>query len=202
MKKAFYAVSVLFILFGLSLAAGAQTGPSSSKQPPPLKIIRLKDGSLLKGRIVDVHNGYYTIQTLVTGPIEVAESDVVSITADRPKSLPSNTGGQAKNFSTSTASAQMAPSQQIQDMQQKVLADPGIQGELQALTMDPEIMELLGNKNLLDAVFSQDPVRMQNDPNLQKLLQNPKIQQLMERIAQKLFGASSNGSFGTSASED
>jgi len=169
-------------------APATRTGSPALRQPgQPLQVIKLKDGSTIKGRLVDVNNGKYSIETSTMGLVEIPAAEVASISSAAGENAPWPGQGAETLPPVNQGPSGSIPPQQIQSLQQRLMADPEIKADIQALSEDPEIRQLLGNQDLLDAVFSMDPARMQNDPDFQKILNHPRIQRLIEKITQKLF---------------
>jgi len=58
--------------------------------------------------------------------------------------------------------------------------------ELQNIINDEEIQAMLSDPQLLNDVLSYDPEKIQQNDNAQGLMQNEKIQKLMDKIRQKI----------------
>jgi len=69
MKK-YYSILILTIaLLSISTVSYAET----------MKIIKLKDGSVLKGKVLQLSDGVYTLETSNLGEVDIEESDILSI---------------------------------------------------------------------------------------------------------------------------
>lgn len=169
MKKTLLTFFLTLTLLGLTTNALAQTA----------KIITLKDGSILKGKVLQLNNGIYTIETSNLGHVDIPESDVLSITAPEASSLPA---AQAGNTTMQAGQLQA----QVQEIQGSILSDPGLMTELQSLLDDKEIQEMLSDPKLLNDVMSYDPEKIQQNPDVQNLMKNPKMLELMNKIQQKI----------------
>ena len=67
-----------------------------------------------------------------------------------------------------------------------MLNDPEMQSALQDLLSDPELMEMFSDANLMRDILSMDPEKMKNNPGIQRMMQNPKMLELMNRMSQKM----------------
>jgi hypothetical protein len=156
MKKSILSLALLTALVGPSFAENAKT-------------ITLQDGSRVKGNIVSMDNGFYTVETPSMGEVRIADSDIASIAAgegpDQPQ-MPSN----------------IAATPEFQSVQAKVVGNPEIMGEIQNLMQDPEVMSVISDPGFIAAVQSGNTTELQSDPRLQRLIENPKIQLLIEKI--------------------
>jgi len=143
------------------------------------KIITLKDGSVLKGNIVKMMDGQYTLATENLGEIKVPESDVLSI-----QSLEAISSSQ--QLSNKGTSGTSPLKNEVERLQGDILADPNLMNEVQTMIKDEEIKSLLSDPKLLDDVMSFDQDTIQNNKNIQQLLQNPKMKNLMNKIQEKI----------------
>ena len=190
MKIRLLVINMLF-LFISPLGLYAQpTSPQTTSADKTLQTITLKDGTVLKGHLTKVMNDIYVIQTQHMGDVQVHVSDLANITTGNPPSLPqsstpSTSSPVVENPSVNSMSGMLGQGGQLQ---QQLLADPEIQAGIQELLKDPETMNLFMNGNLMQDAFSMDPNRMKNNQNVQQLMQNPKMQEIIEKVNKKLTG--------------
>jgi hypothetical protein len=79
---------------------------------------------------------------------------------------------------------QGAVNSQVQDLQEKMVADKDIMALILALRDDPEIQKLLNDPEIQKAVSQGDTGSLTANPRFMQLLNNPRvreIQQLMEK---------------------
>jgi len=144
------------------------------------KIIKLKDGSVLNGKVIEFYDGVYTFETSNLGNIKIPEADVLSI------SSPEAYGISTQQTTTSKEAQKALLKNQVQQMQGSIMADQEIKADLQKLAEDDDIKAMLLDPNLLSDVMSFDQEKIQQSDAVQKLMKNPKIQQLMIDIQQKM----------------
>jgi hypothetical protein len=145
------------------------------------KTIQLKDGSVIKGTVVAFQNNTYTIQSSQLGNLQIPDSQIVSIMEDSavqasPTSLP-QTGPQSEIKEKAT------------EVQKAIMNDPQMMQDVQTLTADPEIQALLSDPKLLQSVLTYDPNQIEQSESVKKLLQNPKMQALMQKIGSRFTPA-------------
>lgn len=170
MKK-FYAILILsIVLLNISTISCAEA----------IKVIKLKDGSTLKGEVLQLNNGTYTLQTSNLGEITIDESDILSITSSElSNSLPEK--------SAAANNAQKAELQkQVQQIQGTILSDGGIMAEIQNMLEDENVKAMLSDPKLLEDVTSFDQKKIEQNANVQNLMNNPKMKELMNKIQQKI----------------
>ncbi|MDD3375202.1 MAG: hypothetical protein PHY73_05720 [Candidatus Omnitrophica bacterium] len=132
-----------------------------------LKIITLKDGSIIKGTVVGLSNGEYSVQTSF-GTIQVEDTNIASISTKAEE--PANT--------------LLASDDQMAQYEQQILGNPQVLSEIQTIIQDPEIQATLSDPAFAQAVMAKDLQKIQNNPKFQKLLANPKMQELIGSASQ------------------
>ena len=115
-----------------------------------LKTIILKDGSVLKGKIISMSDGTYTIQTPTINSLEIKEDAIANISSSENSNL-ENSGLQS----------------QVEEIQNQVLQDPAIMADIQRMLEDPAMLELMQDPDFINDIMSMDPVRIQNNPKAQ-----------------------------------
>lgn len=148
---------LFIILLGFPSPLHAQTA----------KVITLKDGSVLKGEVLKLDNGVYTVQTLNMGEIQIAEKEIVRIDA-APQTAPADDIGA-----------------QAQQVQTQILTDPELMQEVQNMLQDEKTVSILSDPQLMKDVLSRDPAKIEGNKDIQTLINNPHMQNLMEKINQK-----------------
>jgi len=164
---------------------------SSTLYAQSVKTITLKDGSILKGNLIDLKDHVYTIKTTNLGTININEDDILSITAGEPLTAP-----YSHNLSPSSTLLQGdgSGSPQLKDhvlqIQNQIMTDPQLINAIMKLTEDKEIQSILMNPQFINDVMSMDPNRIQGSDNAQTLMNNPKMKELIEKIQQSLSSPS------------
>ena len=145
------------------------------------KFITLTDGSVIKGRVIELKDNTYTIEILPdwkgdpgeqVEPLKVPASSVESITSVKPDTEP--VPAQSTDLK-----------EHVSKMQEKIMADTEIMGQMNQIAEQEEVQKLLSDPKLLDDVMSMDPDKIQNSAAVQQLLNNPEMQKLLLQIQQK-----------------
>ncbi len=71
---------------------------------------------------------------------------------------------------------------QLQGLQKQMLGDPGIMALIMALQNDPEMQTLLNDPKVVAAVQAGNIDALLNDPRIVKLLDNPRVREIGERL--------------------
>ena len=181
MKKYSLIVGLLIIGVGMGTDALAQA----------VKIFRLKDGTVLKGQLVAVEGNMHTIRTQSMGDVHVWDADIISMVAveeflgEAQLEEPQPFYGAQPSFGADAQSLKG----QATELAQQFMADPQLLAEVQKLAQDPEIQKLLGDPNFVQSILKFDLNEIQNNPNTQELIQNPKMQELMDKVNEKFNSA-------------
>ena len=177
----FCLIAFIFIASAATLFAQPSLQPSDKTQQN-LKTITLKDGTKIKGKLVGVQDNTYSIETTHFGRINVADSDVESIanTAIQPISTP--------EAGASPSNSSQPLKEQAAALQQQIMADPEAMSSIQEVASDPKFVEILKDPDLMNALMSHDPQKIQTNPKIQTLLHDPKMQKLMQHMSQKHLG--------------
>ncbi len=158
-----------FFPFALSLTILILSTYTASAEP---RIIRLRDGSTIKGEVLSLNRGVYTIKTTQMGTIQVQESYVLSIASDQKNS----TSSRGKNSSN----------EQIRQWQEAILNNPQVMQDIQNLMQNEEVMRLLADPALRNAVMRGDTDGLRNNPKINQLIQNPDMKKLIEKLQNTL----------------
>jgi len=146
------------------------------------KIITLKDGSILKGVLLELDAGVYTVKTENLGQVEINESDVLSINV--PESIidefpKTNTNQNADITATMDQSQVMI---QTQQMQKKLLSDPNLMKDVQNMLSDKKLIELMSDPQLMIDLKSMNKEKIKNNENVQQLINHPQMQNLIMKM--------------------
>ncbi len=140
-----------------------------------IKTIKLKDGSILKGQVIQLTNGTYTIKTSQFGEVKIPESNIFSIVSP-----------QAASQQTDLSSSKTQLKNQVQQLQGSLLSDPALMKEIQGMVQNKEIMKILSDQNVVNDVMSYDQNRIENNDKIKSLMNNPDMQRLMNKIGQQM----------------
>jgi len=178
----------LLTLFGLLLA-----GPVYSQDNQPLQTVVLKDGTVLKGHLLSVSGDTYVIRTGNLGDIDVNAANVQSISAGNPAPavgaapMMGNPGMMGMGMMGAGGMGGAMNPASVNMMATSMMGDPQVSALLQEMTSDPEMMQLMQDPAFMQAMMSMNSEALQNDPRFQKLLSNPKMQNLINVVGQKMI---------------
>lgn len=141
------------------------------------KYITLKDGSVIKGELVSFENGTYTVETENLGKLELPEASVISIA----------TKGAA--VQAPFAAVQPDFAKNVSAMQNQIMTDPQAMQAVEAMAEDPEIASMISDPNFVQklstAVSNGNADSVADDPRMQKLMGNPKMQALIQQLQEE-----------------
>ena len=146
---------------------------------PAVQTVRLKDGSVVTGRVLSLAKGLYTVETSSMGIISVKQEDVVAIVAGSgavPSSL-------EEVWQSAPATAGIS-SEAMQGYQQKIMSNPQVMQDLQALVNDPEIVAIVSDPELQAAIMKKDLSALQKSDKFRKFATHPTILKMVGEVTQ------------------
>ncbi|MFP4347560.1 MAG: hypothetical protein ACLFQY_04695 [Desulfococcaceae bacterium] len=173
MKKGRFLGSFVIIgffaaVFGVLLILG---GFASAGQ---MREVVLSDGSVLLAEVVSYKEGVYTLRSDTMGELEVQDSAIRTIREPGAAAAPGTLSHQADR----------APTQEdVESMKQSVLSNPGLLGMVFSLRNDPAIQEIIQDPEIMALVMSGDVESLESNQKFMKLMENPKIQAIVEKMA-------------------
>ena len=99
------------------------------------KTITLKDGSTLKGTVIEMKDGVYTVEAGALGRIQLKEEEIVSIGSTAP----------AQPAAASTFAANPQMQQKIQEVQSTLMSDPQLMQDIQKLMTNEDVLKALND---------------------------------------------------------
>ncbi len=147
------------ILFATGVSAGE------------LKVIELKDGSIITGEVLSLTGGIYTVKSEALGTIKLEESKIRAIRSRSPEKG-SASGGPA-------AAAQVSDAQALQ---LKTMGDQEIMAMIQSLRNDPEFKKVMEDPVVMKAMREGDVSALMSNPQFMKLLNNPTMKEIEKKV--------------------
>lgn len=147
------------------------------------RIISLKDGTSIVGEIVSFENNIYTVSSSL-GQLKINDQDIVSISTAGLGTTPLPV--------IQPKSSSSALDGQIMQVQQQLMADPSFIEGAKSISEDPEVMAILKQPEVAQAIMNHDINALQSNPQFRNLLSNPKILELMQSAGQKLGSTNSD----------
>ena len=125
--------------------------------------MRLKDGTLMRGRILSKDSSAYVIETKALGQVRVNTADVLMVE--------DTAGGRALS--------------QKDDYQKKILGNPGTMAAVEEISRDQEVIDMFSDPALKDAIMRQDMEYLKKDGRFIKFMQHPSVQKVVQDVSGK-----------------
>ena len=133
-------------------------------------LFELRDGSRIRGEIVSMEGGNYTVRSGTLGTVTLTADQLASI--NMQPDAPATAGGMSGMDAGALAS-------RMQSVQGLIANDPAMMAAIQSLQGDAQFQAVLSDPQLMQAVQSG---------NINALLENPKFRALMEHGAVQDIG--------------
>ncbi len=128
--------------------------------------LHLRDGTILKGKLLSYSNGNYVISSQTLGTVTIAESQVVTI----------NQGPSGKG--------NIADPVALQQLQTEMLADQEVMQLLESLQNDPDVLNILQDPEIMDAIQRGDFDSLNGNQKLQKLLEKSQVKTIKKKYGE------------------
>ena len=148
------------------------------------RLILLKDGSQIQGKIVSFQNGIYVVRSSSMGELKLADHQVQSISNLAAMKSASNAPLRETNQSGTLDSAKRSiVGGSIQQIQAQIASDPSVMSSIMQLQSDPEMQALLSDPEVMRAIQTFDIDALSNNPRILKLMQSRKFKEIESRIS-------------------
>jgi len=195
----------ILVIFGLFLLC--ETWPVAAEQIPPdpgtgEQVIRLKDKTIIRGRILDMANGTYRIKTRSMGEIRISADQILSIIADseEPKAVaapqiregrhalppvPVASGSLRRVRQPERSAVPGGVSHEQQEANtrlQSMMTDGNFGSKVTGLSETPQMQDVLSDPELMNAIQSGDYEALMNNEKMQNLMNSQAIKDLLGDI--------------------
>jgi hypothetical protein len=142
----------------------------------------LKDGSTIQAEIISYTKGVYQLRSSSLGQFSLAEDKIKSIQFGQGGNPFSGADSAGSGTATSGGVSDLAiDPRQVDAMKNKIMSDPHTSKMVEDLQKDPAIQQILGDKELMQAIEKGDMGRLANDPKILSLMNNKDIGRIIER---------------------
>jgi hypothetical protein len=151
-----FAIASLMTVCGVSFAA----------------TIELRDGTVIKGEVVSLRDGVYTIETASAGTLHVRKYEVRSIDESGKSATRSGVGSPPEASSPDIGALDVAKS--------RITEDPKVLAMVLALQNDPAVLAVLADPEITKAIAAGDYAALMNNPKIIALLNNQKVREIID----------------------
>ncbi len=137
-------------------------------------IIELSDGSRITGEVISFDGNTWIIQSESMGRLKIDSSKVRSIRAQ---------GSSGQTQPGSSSGGYQVGKDEIQTMQQSIMANQEILKMIMNLHDDPEIQAILKDPEIMQAVSSGDIAALIANPKFMRLLERAEIKAITGEVA-------------------
>ena len=122
------------------------------------RVIKLRDGAVLRGEILSKENNIYKISSKTLGIVSVKDADIVSIEEDTSKA------------------------QDWDAYQQKIINNPRLMESIVSLSKDPQVIEILSDPRMKEAIERQDAEYLRNNEKFLKFTNLPTVKKIIDEV--------------------
>ncbi|MGD8958069.1 MAG: hypothetical protein PVJ03_12100 [Chromatiaceae bacterium] len=140
----------------------------------PGRVIELTDGSRISGDIVDYSNGIYTIESESLGRLLLDDVRIRSIRSGSPGFGPPD--GLDSGLPAPAALSQ------LEQIRHRIISNPDVLAQVMSLQQDPDLIAILNDPQIMQAVMSGQIGVLQNHPKINQLQSNPTVRSIMRTL--------------------
>jgi len=141
------------------------------------RIIELNDGSRITGSILGYNAGVYTIESASLGRLQLRDEQIRSIRS------PTSSSSSEPAGTLGSLSQNRATQGQLMQIQNRILANPEVLMLVMSLQQDPEVIALLNDPQVMQAILSGQADTLQDHPKIRQMENNPTIQKIMQILS-------------------
>ncbi len=160
-------------LFLLATLLGAYPALAQEEE----KLVRLRDGTLLRGTLVPSAAGVFRIKSRVLGEVLIDPSDISSVE--------SPVGTDSAN--DTTGGNDMAG--RMEKLKKEIVNNPQVMASVEELAQDEEIAALMSDEKLQAAIMSLDFDYLRQDEKFRAFTAHAGVQEIIRKIRHQEEGA-------------
>lgn len=128
--------------------------------------LHLQDGTVIQGTLVSFDRGVYTFSSQTLGEIKIEESQVVALTSTTaPRLTPHVSDNQP----------------QLEQLQAEMLGDAEVMHLIESLQNDPDVLAIMQDPAIMEAIQRGDFNSLENNPKLQKLMEKSQVKTIKKK---------------------
>jgi hypothetical protein len=135
-----------------------------------MREIELKDGSVIVGEVSSFASGVYTIKTDNLGTVRIEDTKIKSI---HTRATGTTGSVPAKNAASPAGAAINTDA---------ITKNPEVMNLIKGLQDDPEVMKVLEDPEIVEAIKNNDVAALMSKPEFLKLLENPAIKNIQKKV--------------------
>jgi len=147
-----------FLLGAVLLAAAAASGQEEEK------IVRLRDGTVLRGTLVPSAEGVFRVKTRTLGEVTIDPAEILSIESP-----------------AGTAAGGPRP-EQLEKLKSEMVNNPKVMAAVQELAQDSKIAEILQDEDLQAAIMSLDFDYLRQSDKFKAFTEHPGVQAIVQKV--------------------
>ena len=158
---------IFICLFALAL--------STSAYCQEMNKIELTDGSVIKGRVISLDNGTYTIDAQTLGRITIGASKIKKIETEN---------GNAPLTPQTATTLNPGMRDKINNYTAQIMGNPDILKITAGLANDPQFQALMKDPQIMRAIYAGDMQTLMANPKFMNAINNPEIEKIKNKIEQ------------------
>jgi hypothetical protein len=133
----------------------------------------LRDGTVIHGEIRSLQDDVYTVESDSVGTIHVRKPEVRSI----------DEGGESSGASVESSAHRYSPGAgELDATTSRITQDPKLLATVLTLQNDPDVLAVLADPEIMEAMTAGDYAVLLNNPKIVALMHNAKIREIIDGV--------------------
>ncbi len=145
----------------------ALLGAAATSAQEEEKIVRLRDGTVLRGTLVPSAEGVFRVKTRTLGEVRVDPADILSV-----ESLDATAAGAVR-------------AGRMEELKSTMLGNPEVMASIEDLARDEEIAAIMQDEDLQAAIMSMDFDYLRQDEKFQAFTGHPGVRAIVDNVKDK-----------------
>jgi hypothetical protein len=141
------------------------------------RIVELVDGSQIAGEIVLFEHGVYTVESDSLGRLHIPSSDIRAIRSSRSPS--------SRQPAPASEGPDRSAALNLSHHEAQIVSDPAVLSMVMALRNDPDVLAVLNDPSIMQAIAARDYGALRNNAKILKLEHHPTIRQILDIVVPK-----------------
>ena len=169
--------SALFVVAGLGLTTLGITESANAE----VAAIHLNDGTTVRGEVVGLKGDSYQIRTESLGELNIPQSKI-KLVEFNPSAAQASANAIAPSAPNNSQTNAAAASSAMASITSRLQNSPGLMGDIQSLTNDPDVMAIVQDPEIQRLIAAGDYTTLMQNPKMRRLMSNSKIRSITNQL--------------------
>ncbi len=168
-------------VFVLAAGFGITTLGISENANAEVAAIHLNDGTTVRGEVIGLKGNSYQIRTESLGELNIPQSKI-KLVEFNPAASQVSANAIAPTATSNSNTNAAAASSAMASITSRLQNSPGLMGDIQSLTNDPDVMAIVQDPEIQRLISAGDYSALMQNPKMRRLMSNSKIRSITSQL--------------------